>query len=107
MRRERMDNSRIARTVAASDLAAPDGSSVMYSLRNAAAMLAVIDGLNCGSLDLDYSSSVWEPLGMSREDVEAALRRTAIATASREIVEARQSLHDLLAEVQLKPKAAV
>jgi hypothetical protein len=92
------------RTISESDFKNPDGSLLGIYLGEVAALLTLLDDLHCEALEIDYSK-IPEAMGLTKDGVVHSLTGRTIEAAARELTKAREALHDLFREVELKPKA--
>lgn len=92
-------------TVFAGDFKNPDHSIVGILIQNAAAALTLLDDLHADALQIDYSD-IGTFAGCTREGMRYSMMTLAIEGAAQQLVKAREALHDLFREVELKPKPA-
>ena len=90
-------------TVFAGDFTNPDYSLVGIHIQNAAAALTLLDDLHADALQIDYSD-VGSRAGCTREGMRDSMMMLAIEGACQSLVQAREALHDMFREVELKPK---
>ena len=87
------------------DFKDPDSSPVGMYLQRAGALLTLLDDLHCEALEIDYSK-ISENLGQSKDTLIYTLVESAIEDAGRQLALAREALHALFAQVQLKAEVA-
>jgi hypothetical protein len=91
-------------TVTESDFKNPDDSRVGFHLQQVAATLTLLEDLHADALEIDFSD-IGSQAGCTREDMRYSMMTLAIQGAALNLVKAREALHDLFREVELKAKA--